>query len=159
MRVNHAGEMAAQGLYHGQALFTRDARVRAQLENAGREETDHLAWCETRLHELADRPSLLSPFWYLGSFAIGAAAGLAGGRIGLGFVSETERQVEAHLDSHLTRLPDGDARSRAILEQMRDDEIRHGAQARAAGGIELPAPVRSLMRATARIMTGTASRI
>lgn len=159
MRVNHAGEMAAQGLYHGQALFTRDPAIRAQLDKAAREETDHLAWCETRLDELSDRRSLFSPFWYLGSFAIGAAAGIAGNRIGLGFVSETERQVEAHLNTHLERLPPEDLRSQAILEQMRDDEIRHGEQARASGGIELPRPVRSLMRATARIMTGTASRL
>lgn len=159
MRVNHAGEMAAQGLYHGQALLTRTPQLRSQLEDAAREETDHLAWCETRLRELADRPSLLTPVWYVGSFTIGAIAGLAGDRIGLGFVSETERQVEAHLNSHLTRLPSGDQRSRAILTQMRDDEIEHGAKARASGGIELPAPIRAVMRATARVMTSTASRI
>lgn len=156
MRVNHAGEMAAQGLYHGQALFARSPRVRAQLETAAREETDHLAWCETRLNELADRPSLLSPLWYAGSFAIGAVAALASDRASLGFVAETERQVEAHLDSHLARVPDTDPRSRAILTQMRADEVAHGEQARAAGGIELPAPVRTAMRLTARVMTGTA---
>ncbi|MGC4029770.1 MAG: 2-polyprenyl-3-methyl-6-methoxy-1,4-benzoquinone monooxygenase [Steroidobacteraceae bacterium] len=156
MRVNHAGEMAAQGLYHGQALLAGNPLLREQLDNAAREETDHLAWCELRLRELSDRPSLLTPLWYLGSFTIGAVAGLAGDKVGLGFVSETERQVEAHLDSHLERLPPNDQRSRAILEQMREDEIEHGARARASGGIELPAPVRAAMRATARVMTGTA---
>lgn len=156
MRVNHAGEMAAQGLYHGQALLARSPQLRAQLENAAREEADHLAWCEARLQELSDRPSLLSPLWYAGSFAIGAVAGLASDRASLGFVAETERQVEAHLDSHLARLPDTDPRSRAILTQMRADEVAHGAQARAAGGIDLPAPVRGAMRLTARLMTGTA---
>lgn len=156
MRVNHAGEMAAQGLYHGQALLARSPQLRQELETAAREETDHLAWCETRLRELADRPSLLTPLWYMGSFAIGAMAGLASDKLGLGFVSETERQVEAHLDSHLARLPESDGRSRAILRQMRDDEIEHGARARASGGVELPMPVRAAMRATARIMTRTA---
>ena len=156
MRINHAGEIAAQGLYHGQSLVARDPAIRAQLDQAAREETDHLAWCETRLRELNDRPSRLDPFWYAGSFAIGMVAGLAGDRLSLGFMAETERQVEAHLDSHLQSLPAEDARSRAILAQMRDDEIAHGRAARAAGGEELPAPLRAVMRATARVMTTTA---
>ena len=159
MRINHAGEMAAQGLYHGQSLVARDEVTRAQLERAAREETDHLAWCQTRLKELGSRPSFLDPFWYAGSFVIGAVAGLAGDRLSLGFVAETERQVEAHLDSHLEQVPASDARSRAILDQMRADEIEHGRAATAAGGGQLPAPLRSLMRATARIMTTTARRV
>ena len=157
MRVNHAGEIAAQGLYHGQALVARDPQVRDLLLASGREETDHLAWCETRLAELGDRPSRLDPLWYAGSFAIGVVAGLVGDRTSLGFVAETERQGERHLDGHLDRLPAEDARSRAIVRQMRDDEIEHGEQARDAGGIELPTPVKQLMQATARVMTSTAS--
>lgn len=156
MRVNHAGEVAAQGLYHGQALVARDAATRGLLEQAAREETDHLAWCEQRLHELQDRPSLLRPFWYAGSFAIGVAAGLASDRVSLGFVAETERQVEKHLDSHLQRLPDHDARSRAIVEGMRADERAHGELARRAGGVNLPQPVRMAMQLASRVMTGTA---
>jgi 3-demethoxyubiquinol 3-hydroxylase len=156
MRVNHAGEIAAQALYHGQALVARSPATRDLLLNAAREETDHLAWCETRLHELDSRPSLLNPLWYAGSFAIGAMTALLGDRTSLGFVVETERQVEGHLDEHLTRLPPDDLRSRAILETMRSDEIAHGVTAKAAGGTELPAPVRVLMRATARVMTSTA---
>lgn len=156
MRVNHAGEIAAQGLYHGQALVARDPGTRALLERAAREETDHLAWCEQRLAELSERPSRLDPLWYAGSFAIGALAGLAGDRASLGFVAETERQVERHLDGHLAQIPQTDARSRAILEQMRADEIEHGQLARDHGGAELPRPVRQIMRATARVMTTTA---
>jgi len=156
MRVNHAGEMAAQALYHGQALVARSATTRALLLKAAREETDHLAWCETRLRELNSQPSLLDPLWYAGSFFIGAATAVFGDRVSLGFVSETERQVEAHLDEHLARLPQADTRSRAILQAMRDDEIAHGANARGAGGIELPPPVREMMRHTARVMTQTA---
>jgi ubiquinone biosynthesis monooxygenase Coq7 len=159
MRVNHAGEIAAQGLYHGQALVARNPVTRALLEQAAREETDHLAWCEQRLSELHDRPSRLDPLWYAGSFAIGAVAGLMGDRTSLGFVSETERQVERHLDGHLAQIPQADARSRAILEQMRDDEVTHGRLAREHGGAELPRPVQELMRATARVMTSTARRI
>lgn len=156
MRVNHAGEIAAQALYHGQALMARSTATRELLLKAAREETDHLAWCETRLRDLDSRPSLLNPLWYAGSFAIGAAAALLGDRISLGFVVETERQVEGHLDEHLARLPQGDARSRAILQTMQADEIAHGMSAKAAGGAELPAPVRALMRNTARVMTRTA---
>lgn len=156
MRVNHAGELAAQALYHGQALVARSDATRRMLLAAARSESDHLAWCETRLRELGARPSLLNPLWYAGSFAIGAAAALMGDSTSLGFVVETERQVEGHLDEHLARLPPGDARSRAILQLMRAEEIEHGAVAAAAGGAPLPAPVRALMRYTARVMTGTA---
>src|SRR5580698_136140 len=156
MRVNHAGEIAAQALYHGQALVARSPATRALLLKAAHEETDHLAWCETRLKELESRPSLLNPLWYAGSFAIGAAAALLGDRTSLGFVVETERQVEGHLDEHLARLPQDDARSRVILQTMRTDEIAHGLSAKAAGGVELPSPVRFLMRNTARLMTSTA---
>ena len=156
MRVNHAGEIAAQALYHGQAMAARSETTRKMLLDAAREETDHLAWCESRLQELHSRPSLLNPLWYAGSFFIGALAALAGDRASLGFVVETERQVEGHLDEHLGRLPAADLRSRAIVQQMRADEAAHGANARAAGGMELPGPVRALMRRTARVMTGTA---
>jgi ubiquinone biosynthesis monooxygenase Coq7 len=156
MRVNHAGEIAAQALYHGQASVSRSAATRDVLLNAAREESDHLAWCETRLQELGSRPSLLNPLWYCGSFAIGVLAAAAGDRTSLGFVVETERQVEGHLDEHLTRLPTGDTRSRAILNAMRTDEIAHGATAKAAGASELPAPVRALMHHAARVMTTTA---
>jgi ubiquinone biosynthesis monooxygenase Coq7 len=159
MRVNHAGEVAAQGLYHGQALVARDPAVRQVLEKAAREETDHLAWCEVRLRELQDRPSYLHPFWYAGSFAIGVAAGLASDRVSLGFVSETERQVERHLDSHLQQLPPEDARSRAILEQMRTDEQQHGAMARDSGGVPLPRAVQKVMQLASRVMTGTARHL
>lgn len=155
MRVNHAGEVAAQALYHGQAAFAARPEVRDWLLQAAREEADHLAWCDQRLRELGSRPSLLGPLWYAGSFAIGVAAGLAGDRVSLGFVSETERQVEGHIDSHLERLPAADARSRAVLRVMRDDEAAHGAAARAAGGTGLPPPVRQAMRATAKVMTTT----
>ena len=156
MRVNHSGEVAAQALYHGQALVSRSPATREMLLNAAREETDHLSWCETRLKELDSRPSLLNPLWYCGSFAIGALAAAAGDRTSLGFVVETERQVEGHLDEHLTRLPSGDTRSRAILNVMRTDEIGHGATAKAAGASLLPAPVRVLMRHAARVMTTAA---
>ena len=161
MRVNHAGEIAAQALYHGQALTARDPTVRAGLLAAARDETDHLAWCEQRVRELDSHTSLLAPVWYAGAFAIGAVTGLAGDRTSLGFVSETERQVIEHLESHLHEkgLPDDDERSRRIVQQMQDDEARHGADARAAGGRELPRPIRDLMRATARIMTRTAYRV
>jgi len=156
MRVNHTGEVAAQALYHGQAFMARDEVTRRMLLQAAREETDHLAWCEARLSELQSRPSLLNPLWYAGSFAIGAVAALFGDRVSLGFVSETERQVEGHLDEHLARISPNDVRSRSILQAMRADEIAHGAAARAAGGAELPATARKLMKQTARVMTHTA---
>ncbi len=156
MRVNHTGELAAQALYHGQALMARSDSTRALLLEAARGESDHLAWCEARLRELAARPSLLNPLWYAGSFAIGALTAAMGDATSLGFVAETERQVEGHLDDHLGRLPASDARSRAILETMRVEEIAHGASATNAGGVTLPAPLRALMRHTARVMTGTA---
>lgn len=159
MRVNHAGEIAAQALYHGQALTARNERVRASLLDAARDETDHLAWCEQRVRELDSRTSLLAPVWYAGSFAIGAVAGLAGDRTSLGFVAETERQVVEHLESHLHELPADDERSRRIVEQMQADEARHGSHALEAGGRDLPGPIRKLMRATARVMTRTAYRI
>jgi ubiquinone biosynthesis monooxygenase Coq7 len=153
MRVNHAGEVAAQALYHGQALLAREGPTREFLLQAAREESDHLAWCDARLAELGSRPSLLNPLWYAGSFAIGALAASFGDRASLGFVAETERQVEGHLDDHLARLPREDARSRAVLEAMRRDESGHGTRARDAGGAALPLPVREAMRATARLMT------
>lgn len=156
MRVNHTGEVAAQALYHGQAFAARSVATRDMLLAAAREETDHLAWCESRLSELQSRTSYLNPLWYAGSFAIGALAAAFGDRTSLGFVAETERQVEGHLDEHLARLPPKDSRSRAILEAMRADEIQHGAAARAAGGADLPAAARSLMTHTARVMTRTA---
>jgi len=156
MRVNHTGEIAAQALYEGQALVARSQVTRELLNKAAREETDHLAWCETRLRELDSRPSLLNPLWYAGSFAIGALAAVFGDRASLGFVTETERQVERHLDDHLARLPGRDLRSRAIVAAMRNDEIAHGAAAQAAGAAELPATARKLMRRTAAIMTRTA---
>jgi ubiquinone biosynthesis monooxygenase Coq7 len=156
MRVNHTGEVAAQALYHGQAFVARNENTRNMLLKAAREETDHLAWCETRLSELQSRTSLLNPLWYAGSFAIGALAATFGDRVSLGFVSETERQVEGHLDEHLSRLPARDLRSRAIVEAVRTDEIAHGAAARSAGGAQLPAPARALMKHTARVMTHTA---
>ncbi|MEP6884307.1 MAG: 2-polyprenyl-3-methyl-6-methoxy-1,4-benzoquinone monooxygenase [Gammaproteobacteria bacterium] len=153
MRVNHSGEVAAQALYQGQALTARHAGTSAAMRQAAAEETDHLAWCEQRLRELNGRTSLLNPLWYAGSFAIGAIAGALGDRISLGFVAETERQVESHLHGHLQRLGAGDNRSRAILEQMTHDEVQHGAQAASLGGAALPFPVAAAMRLTARIMT------
>ena len=156
MRVNHVGEVCAQALYAAQALTARTPELRAQMVAAGREETDHLAWTERRLDELGDRTSLLNPLWYAGAFAIGLVAGRAGDRISLGFVVETERQVEAHLASHLQRLPEADAESRAVVAQMKDDEARHADEALAAGGAAMPAPVRWLMQSAARVMTRTA---
>lgn len=156
MRVNHAGEIAAQGLYHGQALTARLPETRAALRKAAAEEGDHLAWCRDRLDELGSRPSLLNPLWYAGSVAIGALAGLAGDRMSLGFMAETERQVEGHLADHLERLPADDMRSRTIVQQMQADEIGHGQAAIAAGAATLPEPVPKLMRLAARFMTGTA---
>ena len=159
MRVNHAGEVAAQALYHAQALFARNAKVRDFMLHAAREETDHLAWCETRLKELGARPSVLNPLWYAGSFGIGTLAALLGDRASLGFVAETERQVEGHLKGHLERLPPDDLRSRAIVEAMCHDEVGHGREAQSAGAASLPGPVRELMRRTARIMTHTSYRL
>lgn len=155
MRVNHAGEVAAQALYHGQAAFARAGRTRDMLLRAADEEADHLAWCEQRLRELGSRPSLLNPLWYAGSFALGAAAAALGDRVSLGFVAETERQVEGHIDSHLEKMSPDDTRSRAILESMRSDEIQHGQDALDAGGARFPAPVRDAMKNTARVMTIT----
>lgn len=156
MRVNHAGEIAAQGLYQGHAAVARDPGIRQQMERAAEEERDHLGWCEERLGELGSGPSRLRPLWYAGAWAIGAASGILGDRWSLGFIQETERQVAEHLRGHLDRLPRHDARSRAIVIRMRDEEEMHGANARDAGAAELPAPVRQLMRLTAKTMTGTA---
>ena len=156
MRVNHAGEIAAQALYQGQAFMARDPRVRDAMAQSSEEEIDHLAWCEQRLQELGGSVSKLDPLWYAGSFAIGAFAGLVGDKVSLGFVGETERQVVRHLEGHLQRLPEHDARSRAILIQMRDDEARHGAAAERAGGLTLPLPVQAAMRLMSKVMTGTA---
>jgi ubiquinone biosynthesis monooxygenase Coq7 len=159
MRVNHVGEVCAQALYQAQALTSSDPALRAQMAAAAREEIDHLAWTEQRLAELGDRPSRLNPLWYAGAFAIGLVAGRAGDRVNLGFVVETERQVEQHLAGHLDRLPPQDTRSRAIVEQMKLDEARHADNAQRAGGVELPLPVRALMRAAAKVMTTTAHYI
>lgn len=156
MRVNHVGEVCAQALYSAQSLTTRDPALKRQFEQAAREETDHLAWTQGRLDELGAHPSLLNPFWYAGAFGLGLLAGRLGDRVSLGFLVETERQVEAHLQSHLELLPAGDHASRAIVSQMKQDEAAHAAQALQAGGMELPAPVRGLMKAAARVMTGTA---
>lgn len=156
MRVNHVGEVCAQALYHAQALATRDPQLRAHFERAAREETDHLAWTHTRLRELGDRPSLLNPLWYAGAFGIGFVAGKTSDALSLGFVVETERQVERHLESHLDRLPQEDLASRAIVEQMRADEAEHAEQAQQAGAAALPEPVRRLMHAAGRVMTRTA---
>lgn len=159
MRVNHTGEVCAQALYDGQASLARDPATRAHLEAAANEETDHLAWCAQRLQELDDRPSLLNPLWYAGSFAIGALAARAGDRWSLGFVVETERQVEAHLGEHLERLPREDARSRAILTTMQADEARHADNALARGGARLPFPVPTLMRCASAVMKAVAYRV
>ena len=156
MRVNHAGEIAAQGLYQGHAAVAREPSIEDQMKQAADDELDHLAWCEDRLAELGSGPSVLRPVWYVGSFAIGAASGILGDKWSLGFIEETERQVADHLTGHLDRLPAGDTKSRAIVEQMRDEEEEHGANANKAGAASLPEPVRGLMRGVAKIMTGTA---
>jgi ubiquinone biosynthesis monooxygenase Coq7 len=156
MRVNHAGEIAAQALYSGQALMARDPDVRAALRTAAAEERDHLAWCRQRLRELDSRPSVLDPLWYAGSFALGLVSAAAGDRWSMGFLHETEAQVEKHLDGHLGQLPADDARSRAVLEQMRDDERRHGAMGMALGAAELPLAVKAAMKLASRVMTRTA---
>ncbi len=158
MRVNHAGEISAQGLYQGHAAVARDESTSKQMQHAADEEFDHLAWCEQRLSELDAAPSRLSPLWYAGSFAIGAISGLFGDKWSLGFIAETERQVCDHLTSHLQRLPEDDDRSRAIVKQMRDEEQQHGVNAVEAGAADLPGPVRQLMRLTSKIMTRTAYR-
>ena len=159
MRINHTGEVCAQALYIGQAAVARNAATRAHLLEAAQEETDHLAWCADRLRELDSRPSLLNPLWYAGSWAIGAAAGLRGDGWNLGFVVETERQVEAHLAEHLQTLPEADARSRAILSVMKDDEARHADNALAAGARLLPQPIPTLMATTSKLMKATAYRL
>jgi ubiquinone biosynthesis monooxygenase Coq7 len=159
MRVNHVGEICAQALYTAQAAVTRDPALRAQFTDAAREETDHLAWTLQRIEELGTRPSILNPLWYAGAFGLGLLAGRLGDAWSLGFVDETERQVEAHLDGHLDRLPAGDAASRAIVRQMKIDEVRHADRAREAGARALPPPVKSLMRAAARVMTTVAHRV
>ena len=156
MRVNHAGEVAAQGLYQGHGAVSRDPAIAVQMEQAADEELDHLGWCEQRLDELGSRPSYLSPLWYGGAFAIGALSGVLGDRWSLGFVEETEKQVSEHLTGHLDSLPADDQRSRAIVARMRDEEEQHGANAHAAGAAELPEPVKQLMRASARVMTRSA---
>jgi ubiquinone biosynthesis monooxygenase Coq7 len=159
MRVNHVGEVCAQALYAAQAWGTRDPLIKAQFDEAAREETDHLAWTEQRLKQLGGRTSLLNPLWYAGAFGVGLIAAKAGDATSLGFVVETERQVEAHLNSHLDRLPEGDHASRAIVAAMRDDEVRHAQAANNAGARALPKPARMLMKLAAKVMTATAHRI
>lgn len=159
MRVNHVGEVCAQALYRGQALFCRDAATRNMLYDAAGEEVDHLAWCADRLKELHSRPSYLNPLWYAGSFALGVVAGRAGIGRNLGFMAETETQVEHHLESHLSMLPDNDVRSRKIVEQMRDDEISHRQTAERNGALPLPGPLKAGMKFMAKIMTTTAYRV
>lgn len=159
MRVNHTGEICAQGLYNGQALFASDQATSKALQTAAEEELDHLAWCRERLNQLNARPSVLDPLWYLSSFALGAAASLVSDKVSLGFVHATEDNVERHLREHLERLPKNDHASRHILTQMLEDEIRHGQTALDEGGEELPGPVRRLMWEGAKVMTKTAERI
>ena len=159
MRVNHVGEVCAQALYAAQALTTQDPVLRKQFIEAAQEEGDHLAWTRQRLGELGARPSLLNPLWYAGAFGLGLLAGRLGDKVSLGFVVETERQVEAHLADHMARLPQGDHESRAIVAQMKDDEARHALEAQSAGALELPAPVKALMGAAAKVMTTVAHRI
>ncbi|TCS70459.1 ubiquinone biosynthesis monooxygenase Coq7 [Sulfuritortus calidifontis] len=159
MRVNHSGEVCAQALYQGQALTARDPEVQQALQAASEEETEHLAWCERRLEELGSRKSLLNPLWYAGSFTLGAIAGALGDKWNLGFLAETERQVEGHLNGHLEKLPEQDAKSRAIVEQMKADEVKHAETAIAHGGAPLPLPVKLAMRATSKILTHTAYRV
>jgi ubiquinone biosynthesis monooxygenase Coq7 len=159
MRVNHSGEVCAQALYQGQALTARQPEIQQALKAAASEETEHLNWCESRIHDLGGRKSLLNPAWYAGSLAIGALAGALGDKWNLGFLAETERQVARHLDGHLQRLPAGDAKSRAVVEQMKEDEVRHATTALEHGGAELPAPVKAAMKLSARVMTGVAFRV
>ncbi len=155
MRVNHVGEVCAQALYQGQLLVARDEGTKRVLEDAAREERDHLAWCAVRINELGGRTSLLSPLFYAGAWSLGLVSGLAGDKWSMGFLVETERQVEAHLDTHLEKLPESDLRSRAIVAQMRADEIAHGDSGEAHGGIPLPPPFKAAMRASSKIMTTT----
>jgi ubiquinone biosynthesis monooxygenase Coq7 len=159
MRVNHVGEVCAQALYSAQALATRSPALREQFARAAQDETDHLAWTRQRMNELGAHPSLLNPLWYAGAFGLGLLAGRLGDRFSLGFVVETERQVEAHLASHMERLPAADAASRAVVAQMKDDEVRHAAAASASGAIDLPGPVKALMHLAGRVMTRTAHYI
>lgn len=159
MRVNHSGEICAQALYQGQALTARNPLARAALEQAASEETDHLAWTERRITELGSRVSVLNPLLYASSFALGALAGIAGDKWNLGFLAETERQVESHLGGHLGRLPESDAKSRAIVDQMMVDEARHAETAIAHGGVELPQPLRQAMKLGSRVMTETTFRV
>jgi ubiquinone biosynthesis monooxygenase Coq7 len=153
MRINHTGEVCAQALYHGQALTARMPDVQRAMERSAREENDHLDWCDTRIEELGDRKSFLNPLWYAGSFTLGALAGLAGDKWSLGFVVETERQVESHLDEHLAEIPPADHKTRAVLEEMKADEIHHADLARAAGAASLPGPIKLAMNLTSKIMT------
>ena len=159
MRINHAGEVCAQALYFGQAAVARKSELREHLLQAAREEGDHLAWCDSRLHELDARPSVLNPLWYAGAFSIGASAGLIGDRLSLGFVVETERQVESHLGDHLERLPEADDRTRAVLEQMKADEVVHGQNARDRGAMALPWPLPRMMQIAADTLRAIAYRI
>ena len=159
MRVNHVGEVCAQALYTAQAFATKNEALRAHFTRASIEETDHLAWTEQRLNELGERKSLLNPLWYAGAFGLGLLAGRLGDRVSLGFVVETENQVGAHLNGHLSQLPANDHASRAIVVQMRDDEARHALDAQQAGAMDLPQPVKTLMRAAAKVMTTVAHRI
>lgn len=159
MRVNHCGEICAQALYQGQAIMSRDPNIRSELQQASNEETEHLAWTEQRIAELGGRKSLLNPLWYGGSFALGLLAGRLGDRWNLGFLAETERQVEAHLSGHLERLPAGDQKSREIIEQMKTDEARHADTAVGLGAHEFPSPVKAAMKLMARVMTTTAYRV
>ena len=156
MRVNHSGEICAQALYQGQALTARNPVAKLALEQAAREETEHLSWCETRIHELGSHTSYLNPLWYTGSLAIGALAGALGDKWNLGFLAETERQVERHLASHLARLPAADMKSRAIVEQMKTDEAQHASTAMKQGGVDLPMPVKQGMQLTSKLMTQAA---
>jgi ubiquinone biosynthesis monooxygenase Coq7 len=157
--VNHTGEICAQALYSGQSLVARDARIRDALQSAAAEERDHLAWCRSRLGDLQARPSVLDPIWYAGSFAFGIASGVAGDRWSMGFLAETEAQVERHLHGHLERLPADDIGSRQIVEKMREDEVRHGNVGRALGAAELPAIIKAAMGAASKVMTRTAFRV
>ena len=155
MRINHTGEVCAQALYQGQALTAKNPATRENMQRSAEEENDHLDWCEQRVNELGGRLSVLNPLWYAGSFAMGAIAGAVGDKWSLGFVSETEKQVENHLEEHLQQISVDDKRSRVILEKMKADEIEHGAKARACGGVELPSPIRAGMKLTSKLMTGS----